>query len=112
MLDRLFMLPCASYTSTPYFASSVAQPFVSVASLVIIAFRAVPASPPFTPAFAIVIKAAVVSSTEYPIEAAVAAQFLYASPSASVVVFEWLIAYAISSANFPASFADSPNAVK
>ena len=74
---------------TPYFFSSVAQSLVFVINRVRTVLRAFPAVLPFIPAFAIVIRTDVVSSTDILNFPAVDATSLYASPSASVVVLEF-----------------------
>ena len=61
---------------TPYSSRADAQPLVSVASLVMIALSAVPASPPLIPALAMTIRTAVASSMLMPMDAQVAATFL------------------------------------
>ena len=75
-----------------------------------IAVRAVPASLPLRPWFAIMASSVVTVPTSWPIPCRYAAQFLYASPSCSVVVLLLACEYASRSDRSAACDASMPNA--
>ena len=80
--------PLASCTCTFVLPICIAPFFIFCVISLIIAFSAVPPSLPFRPASANLLSIAVVSSKLIPALCALTAQFLNASPSISVVVFE------------------------
>ena len=84
----LLKLPLASCTFTDVFPICIAPFFIFWVISLIIAFKAVPPSLPLRPASANLPNIAVVSSKLIPALCALTAQFLNASPSISVVVFE------------------------
>ena len=95
----------------PSFFIAVEDSLVGFAILVITERRAVPASLPLIPLFAIKPVARAISWIEYPIAPAAAPTYLKVSPIISTFVLAFEDAAAMTSANVPLSDADFPKAV-
>ena len=108
---RLFVPPVLFSIDMPN--SFIAFPTSPVPDAILASdvFNAFPACEPFTPEFAIIPNATAVSSTLYPSDPAIGAQYLKLSPIMETFVFAFDDAAAKTSANRALSFAVNPNAV-